>query len=388
MTPAARVSAAIEILDTVLAGQAAEKTLTTWARRNRYAGSGDRAAIRDHVFDALRCLRSYGYLGGSQTGRGIMIGAMRAQAQDPDTLFDGSRFAPAPLDQAERAFPDLSTAPKPVQFDQQDWLLDHFAESLGDTAEPVMQALRHRAPVFLRVNLAISTVARAMDVLADEGIETIPHTLSQSALRVTANPRRVQSSRAFHRGLVELQDAASQAAVDFLPIKDGMRILDYCAGGGGKSLAMAARGSVEIFAHDIDPARMADIPVRAERAKVKITCLSGNDLSRHAPFDLVLIDAPCSGSGAWRRSPEAKWRLSPERLAELVQIQSDLLDRTTEYLTANGVLAYATCSLFRAENHSQIANFIARDPAWTVAQEKQLSPLDGGDGFFIACLTR
>ena len=386
MTPAARVSAAIEILDTVLSGQPAEKTLTTWARRNRFAGSGDRAAIRDLVFDALRCMRSYGYLGGAQTGRAIMIGALRRAGQEVDAVFDGARFAPAPLDEAERQLPVLAQAPDAVQLDQPDWLVAEFRSSLAGRADDVMRALQSRAPVFLRANLAKTDRETAQDELNKDGIETKPHSLSDTALLVTANPRRIQSSRAYLAGLVELQDAASQAVVDSLPIQNGMRVLDYCAGGGGKSLAIAARHTAQVFAHDIDPARMTDIPARATRAGAQITRLQTDALARKAPYDLILIDAPCSGSGAWRRSPEAKWRLTPTKLHEINQLQASILDEASQLLAPDGILAYATCSLFASENAAQISSFVHRHSQWTLLYDRQFTPLDGGDGFYIAHL--
>jgi 16S rRNA (cytosine967-C5)-methyltransferase len=189
-------------------------------------------------------------------------------------------------------------------------------------------------------------------------------------------------------GLVELQDAASQAVIDALPLKSGQTVLDYCAGGGGKSLALAAKAEVRLFAHDIDPGRMKDIPQRSARAGVTVTRLDTTALAKAAPFDLVLADAPCSGSGSWRRAPEAKWAFSPERLAELCAIQAQILDQAARLVAPAGVLAYATCSLLDAENADQITDFIRRAPDWRVLSQRRLTLLDGGDGFFLATLTR
>lgn len=382
MTPEARVAAAIDLIDLWLGGADAEQALTGWARRNRYAGAKDRAAIRDHVFEAIRCRRSFAALGGAETGRGLMIGALRAAGRDPADVFTGQGYAPAPLTPGEGEARAMTEAER---LDCPDWLVAPLKDALAADFAPVMKALRHRAPVFLRVNLARTDCAKAQAVLASEGIETAPHPLSPTALEVTEGARRVAQSRAYKAGLVELQDVASQAVVDLLPVERGMRVLDYCAGGGGKSLALAARGAV-VSAHDSAPRRMADLPARAARAGVGIGRLAPG--AARGNYDLVFADAPCSGSGAWRRAPQGKWALTPERLNELCRIQARILDEIVPLVAMGGGLAYATCSLLRNENQAQIAAFHARHSGWKTVAERQFTPLDGGDGFFVAHLTR
>ncbi|HHH89324.1 MAG TPA: RsmB/NOP family class I SAM-dependent RNA methyltransferase [Aliiroseovarius sp.] len=385
MTPAARIAAAIGILDKVLAGEPAEKALTNWARASRFAGSGDRAALRDHVFDALRNRASFAHLGGALTGRGLMIGALRAAGVDPATLFTGEGHAPAPLSEAEQAPPP--PMPELVALDCPDWLAPQLRASLGDDFAPVMQALKVRAPVFLRVNLARADRETAARRLAQDGIDTRPHPLAETALEVTRNPRRVRNSTAYQQGLVELQDAAAQAICAEIPMAPGARVLDYCAGGGGKALALAARGA-RVLAHDAQPARLRDLPVRAARAGVEIPLLDRPGVRRAAPFDLVVADVPCSGSGAWRRSPEGKWRLTPDALDELCDIQSGILDEIADLVAPGGALVYITCSLLARENQDQVARFLARFPGWRLARQRLLTPRDGGDGFFQARLMR
>ncbi|GAA0304042.1 RsmB/NOP family class I SAM-dependent RNA methyltransferase [Rhodovulum strictum] len=387
MTPAARIAAAIGLLDAWLAGAPVERLLTTWGRQNRYAGAKDRAAIRDLVFDALRCRRSLAALGGAETGRGLMLGLLRAAGTDPGTLFTGAGHAPPPLTQAELA-PAPADLPEEVACDCPAALAPVLRGSLGADFVPVMQALRQRAPVFLRANLRLSTRDEAAAALAAEGIGTQPHRLSPSALEVTANARRIQQSRAWLEGLVELQDAASQAVADMMPVPEGGRVLDFCAGGGGKTLALAGRVAARFLAHDAAPERMRDLPARAGRAGVAVTLLGPGDLAGTEPFDLVLCDVPCTGSGAWRRSPEAKWRTGPDDLARLVGIQAGILDRASALVAPGGALGYATCSLIEAENGAQIAAFLARHPGWACVTERRLTPLDGGDGFFAAILRR
>lgn len=381
MTPAARLSAAIEILDRVLAGAPAEQVLTNWARASRFAGSGDRHAVRDLVYDALRCRRSFAALGGAETGRGLILGGLRSAGVDPETLFTGEGHAPAPLSSA-----DIGQAPTGfAALDIPDWLASQMQQDLGDAFKTVAEALRHRAPVFLRANLARGSRDSARAALAEAGIEAEPHPLSPTALLVTAGARRVSASEPYTGGLVELQDAASQAVVDALPLADGMRVLDYCAGGGGKSLAMAARARVKLFAHDSDPRRMRDLPARAKRAGVKVEVLPG---APSGLFDLVLADAPCSGSGSWRRAPEGKWALTPQRLQDLRNIQSEILDKASALVQPRGWFAYATCSLLNAENRDQIDAFLARTGKWSLQRELRLTPIDGADGFYLALLQR
>lgn len=383
MTPAARIQAAIDILDRYLAGTGIEAALTRWGRASRFAGSKDRAAVRDHVHDVLRRLRSCTALGGGRTGRALMLGLLRQRDADIDALFDGLGHAPAPLDPAERAHLDNPPTLAPdVALDCPEWLAPQLQASLGAEYAPVMAALRDRAPVFLRVNLARSDRAEAIRALADDDIIAHSHVLADTALEVTANARRIRQSRAFSRGLVDLQDASSQAVIAALPDLQGRRVLDYCAGGGGKALAMAARGA-SVTAHDANPARMADIAPRAARAGVQIALaprVSGQ-------FDLVLVDAPCSGSGSWRRDPAGKWALTPRRLEELCALQSEILSQAARHVIPGGALAYVTCSLLEVENTRQIAQFRLRHPEFSPDPSRTYLPTGGGDGFFATLLT-
>lgn len=389
MTPGARLSAAIEVLDRLRAGAAAEPALTAWARASRFAGAGDRLAVRDLVYAALRCRRSHAALGGAETGRGLVLGGLVEAGQDPEALFTGAGHAPPPLTGPERAHlaapPPL--LPEAVALDCPDWLVAVLKGSLGADFAPVLQRLRTRAPVFLRVNRQRADPAAAIAALAAEGIAAVPHPLAPTALEVTANARRVQGSAAYRGGLVELQDASSQAVAEALPLAAGQRVLDLCAGGGGKALALAARApAAQLFAHDAAPHRMRDLPRRAARAGARVTILDRPEAA--GPFDLVLADVPCSGSGAWRRQPEAKWTLTPARLAALGAAQAAILDRAAGLVAPGGLLAYATCSLIEAENGAQVAAFLDRRRGWDLRRALRLTPLSGGDGFYLALLTR
>lgn len=388
MTPAARIAAAITLLDAIAAGEPAERALTNWGRAHRFAGSGDRAALRDHVYDALRCRGSFAALGGAADGRGLMLGMCRAAGIDPATVFTGAGHAPGPLTgaEAEALARPVPAAAELAASDWPDWLLPHLRADLGEDFDAVSEAMRARAPVFLRVNLAKASVVEAAQALAQEGIGTEPHPLAATALRVLSGARRIAASQAYLQGLVELQDVASQAVLGGLLLPEAARVLDYCAGGGGKALALAAaHPGARITAHDTDPGRMKDIPPRATRAGARIAQAGPGKVS--GVFDLVLVDAPCSGSGTWRRTPEAKWRLTPARLAELTALQDQILARAAGYVAPGGQLLYMTCSLLSAENDARIAVFVQRG-GFALAECRRYSPRDGGDGFFAARLCR
>lgn len=385
MTPPARLAAAAGLLDRVLAGEPAERVLTTWARASRFAGSKDRAAVRDAVFDALRRRRSLAWIGGAETGRGLVIGALRAASADPATLMtgEGHALAPPEPDEAPR---DLADAPEAVRLDMPDWLVPRLRASLGDDLGLACLALTARAPVFLRANLRRTDRDGALAALEADGIAAVPHPDVRTAIEAIGNAGRIITGQAYASGLVEMQDASSQAAVLRLPLRDGDRVLDLCAGGGGKTLAMGALARLDLVAHDASPARMLDLPARATRAGLAVEIVE--DPAARAPYDLVLIDAPCSGSGTWRRSPEAKWRLTPERLEALAAIQAGLLDRAAGLVRAGGHLAFATCSVLDEEGWGLVRAFLGRHSDFALADRLRLLPGPRGDGFFQAVLRR
>jgi 16S rRNA (cytosine967-C5)-methyltransferase len=389
MTPGARLSAAIELLDAILAGEPAERALTRWARASRFAGSKDRAAVRDLVYDGLRRRRSLGWQGGGDTGRAIALAHQSADGADLEALFTGEGFDPPPLTEAERTAlgRDLAEAPEEVRLDYPDFLRDELRASLGAGFEPVLRAMQARAPVDLRVNTLKTNADAATVVLARDGVQVVRQPLAANALRVLDNPRLVAASRAYTSGMVELQDASSQLVAEIAGARPGMTVLDYCAGGGGKTLALAAamRGEGRLLAWDANRRRMADLPERARRAGAAVRVLEDDELAALKPVcDLVLVDAPCSGTGAWRRKPEGKWRLTPEELAGYPPLQDAILYAASAKLKPGGRLVYATCSLLARENEARAAAFAARHPDWRPDGERRLSPLDGGDGFFVA----
>jgi len=383
MTPAARVQAGAEILDAILAGEPAEKALTQWARRSRFAGSKDRAAVRDHVYDVLRRRASCGARGGGCSGRALMLGLLRQQGGDPDEIFTGQGHAPAPLSAAERTAGN-ETEP----YDLPAWIVPRFQDALAEDFARTERALRERAPVMLRVNARKGGRDAAIDALARDGIEAHPCDIAETALRVTSGARRVKLSSAYEDGRVELQDGSSQAAMSRLDLSGVARVLDFCAGGGGKSLALAARSAAQIVAHDAMPRRMADLPARAARAGAQITLAGLDEAVAAGPFDLVVCDVPCSGSGTWRRTPDAKWRLTEADLAALLRTQDGILDQAAGCVAPGGLLAYMTCSVLREENEGRVAEFMARHPGWRMTESTRWPVSGAGDGFFLAQLRR
>jgi 16S rRNA (cytosine967-C5)-methyltransferase len=326
----------------------AEKALTNWARGNRFAGSKDRAALRDLVFQALRCRRSACAWPVAQSARAWAIGSLRANDADPNEFFNALGHAPAVLTAED-------VAPPPSErdlLDLQDWVIELLTQHYGaDRTAEIGGVLRHRAPITLRANLQKTTRKQLQAELAKAEIETSLNPASDTALTVVSNPRRAVLQPCFEQGWFELQDAASQAVADAVAVNG--RVLDYCAGGGGKSLALAARSGSKIFAHDISTARMSEIAPRAARGGHDVEVISPSDLAAGAKFDTVVCDLPCSGSGAWRRSPESKWSLTPSDLEAFVRLQRDIIAKAITHLAPNGHLALITCSIFATENQGQ-----------------------------------
>ena len=390
MTPSARVQAAIEILDEVIAaarddGPPADSIVQRYFKTRRYAGSKDRRAVRELVY---RAIRRSGERPGS--GRSAMVGLADDDAALLD-LFDGSAHGPAVREPAEDVAA-ASTMPG--------WLEPKLSPLVAQDEWP---ALLERAPLDLRVN-----VARASrDDLAAEFPDAVATRLSPLGLRLPPDTK-VDDHRALEQGLVEIQDEGSQLIALACAPADGMRILDLCAGAGGKALALAAAAPrAEIIAADTNRARLAQLSPRAERAGATIPTRlidGGRESAQLADLegqcDVVLVDAPCSGSGTWRRNPEGRWRLTPERLDRLTKLQARLLDIAAPLVKPGGALVYATCSIIRAEGADQASAFLGRHSSWSV----QDVPFDGGradgpgrlltpahdatDGFFVARFVR
>jgi 16S rRNA (cytosine967-C5)-methyltransferase len=374
------------VIDTIREGAPAERALTNWARGARYAGSGDRAALRDLVFAVLRCRRSCAARGGGDDGRALLIGLLRDQDIDPATVFTGEGHAPPMLSSSERA---AGREPSDTEArDLPDWIWLRFEGALGEDAAQAAALLRHRAPVTIRVNARRMTRAAAQAALARDGIVCRPLEDVGMALQVLEGERKISGSELYRDGVAELQDASSQAAMEALDLPGGARVLDYCAGGGGKTLALAARFDGEWFAHDVSARRMSDLPARAARAGVRVRLCETSELRGLGRFDAVLCDVPCSGSGTWRRGPQAKWALTPDDLAGLTRVQADILAQAAALVAPGGRLIYCTCSIFTEENERVIERFSSDNRIWNGVSFRRWPISEIGDGFFLAQLCR
>ncbi|MEM7057180.1 MAG: RsmB/NOP family class I SAM-dependent RNA methyltransferase [Pseudomonadota bacterium] len=388
MTPAARVQAAIDVLaEWQDADQGLDRVLAKWSLAHRFSGSKDRAAIADHVYGAVRRMRSAGWVSGSDdpTPRDILRGNLLLDGKDPAELFTGVSYAPSSLSESEQSRRPLDDAPRAVRLDYPDWI----EPMMTDLPDQALDAMRDRAALDLRVNVLKTDVRAAGASLASDGVQTIPHHLAKQALRVTEGARKVTQSKAYETGLVEIQDAASQAVVELAATKPGETVLDLCAGGGGKTLALAAAmaNTGRLMAYDISQRRLAQLAPRADRAGAKVTMLTPVRLKdQYGACDLVLVDAPCSGSGAWRRNPDAKWRLTPDALDELTRAQQSLLRQAANLTSENGRIAYITCSMFQVENTQVVEGFLQSQGRFRLAQSRHFTPLDGADGFYVAVL--
>jgi 16S rRNA (cytosine967-C5)-methyltransferase len=429
MTPGARISAAIEVLEDIeTRKRPAADALKDWGLSHRFAGSKDRAAIASLVFDAERNRASAAFLMSNETPRAIVLGALRqARGMDAGTLASlcsGEAHAPPPLDEGEAdrlANGDLSGAPSFVAGDFPQWLEPSFAAVFGQSTIAEMSALATRAPVDLRVNTLKATRDKVLASLAHLHAAPTPHSPLGLRLPLTPDGRgpALSAEPAYIKGLVEIQDEGSQLAATLAVARPGEQVLDLCAGAGGKTLALAAsmQNKGQIHASDRDGARLMRCYARLERAGVR-------NVQLHAPrgdsdvlaalegrCDLVFVDAPCTGTGTWRRNPDAKWRMRPGALAIRIAEQGHALEEAARFVKPRGRILYVTCSLLREENEDRIAAFLGAHadykslPVREMVETAQLPGLEqfasrlgfglrltpltsGTDGFFIAMLTR
>lgn len=398
MTPGARLSAAIEVLaDIEDRRRPAADALKDWGLAHRFAGSGDRAAIGGLVFDALRRRSSAAYLMGASTPRAILFGALRLErGLSPEAiarLADGVRYAPPPPDHDEAkalaAEALRDDAPAPVRGDYPEWLDPYFAAVFGGERAEEGAALSRRAPVDLRVNTLKTDRGTATTALAH--YHAVPTPWSPVGLRIAlsaeAKSPPLHAEPAYMDGLIEIQDEGSQLAAMLSGARPGENVIDLCAGGGGKTLALAAlmANSGRILATDTDIRRLAPIHARIGRAGVRNVEVRTprddaellDDLAGAA--DLVLIDAPCTGVGAWRRNPDAKWRVRPGALEQRVKAQDAVLERAARLVKPGGRIAYVTCSLLDEENGARVRAFTGRHPEFAVAAADEIAGALGAE---------
>lgn len=428
MKDGGRLSAAIEVLSEIENHRRpVQAALKDWGIAHRFAGSKDRAVVGNVVFDALRHKRSLQWHMQSDTPRALALATYVVTWNQPvDRLNEAlaeDRHAPAPLTEAELQLlsnPARDGAPEAVLADVPDWLWPEFERSLGEEAVAEGQRLADRAPVDMRVNSLKAGRDKTLKRLGH--LPVVPTTHSPNGIRIKAEPGMgrmpaVQVEEIYRKGWFELQDEASQLAALLSGAEAGNQVLDFCAGGGGKTLALAAQmeNRGQVYAYDADRVRLAPIHDRLSRAGAR--CVQVRDPKTgtlddlKASMDVVFVDAPCTGTGVWRRRPDSKWRLSERALAERHEEQAKVLDSASDYVKPGGILAYATCSVLKSENADQVTAFMQRYPEFepVSALERWLNlegtsadtvrfdvdgnltftPLrTGTDGFFVALLKR
>lgn len=429
MTPAARLSAAIGIVETIMSlRQPAAQVVKEWGAHNRYAGSKDRSAISSFVYDSLRVRASACWLMGADTARAAVLGSlMLVRGMDAPAiaaLCTGDKYAPAPLSDAELArldSPAMDGAPAHVRADIPDWLSAPFQRAFGDDLVREGQAMARRAPVDMRVNLLKTTREKALAGLSHLAAQATP--LSPWGLRIAASEDgrgpALAGEPLFVKGHIEIQDEGSQLSVLLSGVGPGWQVLDFCAGAGGKTLALASamdnRG--QIYATDSDGRRLMPIYKRLENSGSRTVQVRAPKGPRDILADLedrcqlVFADAPCTGSGTWRRNPDAKWRIRPGALEQRIKDQEAVLAAAVKYVRPGGRLVYVTCSVLCEENEDRVAAFLETHPGFAPVDTTvlanacgvpalaahasrhgagfRLSPASTGtDGFYIAVLAR
>lgn len=411
MTPSARLAAAASVLDSIAQGrQPAETVLKTWGSENRYAGSKDRRAVADRVYRVLRARgRLVWAMGGREDGRALIIGSLSLidgmSVDEIDALHVGDGYGPKPLSKQERSRITATDDELPgwVAAGLPEFVMEDFKQSFGDRwAEEAAGLMQPRAPIDLRVNAAKATVAEVEAELRQAGLDPKRTPWSAWGLRLTAEPPpNVQALEAFKSGRIEIQDEGSQVVCWLAGVQPGMTVVDYCAGGGGKTLGLAvqgipagsgrvveatapekvwtptgwvdgpkpskkAAGPVEadgrLIAYDVVQKRLDNIEPRLQRAGVtaelhQLGPNGGGVEDMVGQADVVLVDAPCTGSGTWRRRPEDAWRLKPEEVARMHTLQMGIVARAAKLVKPGGRLVYVTCSMLRGENEATVDAF-------------------------------
>ena len=432
MRDGARIQTSIEILEKIKDSRIPmDNTMRDYLHHRRYIGSKDRKAIVELVYNVVRATARLGWwldktgLEDSPRSRVIcylILGDM--SAHDVTIRFTGEKHCPDVLnDQEQKLISDLENQklisddmPEAIQVECPDWAEDKLRPIFGDDFKAQMEKMLEPAQIDLRVNTVKVTVERAQDVLAADNVETIQTPYSPVGLRAVGKKPYMSATKAFHKGLVEIQDEGSQLIAHICNVQPGMRVLDYCAGSGGKTLGLAAsmEGKGIIFAMDNSTKRLEKGRRRYKKAGIhNVEIRSLEDEKNRKWFrrqkdamDVVLVDAPCSSSGTWRRNPDLRWNWYGPNLEEIKELQADILSRVADKVKSGGRLVYATCSLFAEENEERVEKFLSEYPDYKLLSIANIWPDDGSkcpvegdflrltpkdhetDGFFTAVLQR
>jgi 16S rRNA (cytosine967-C5)-methyltransferase len=432
MREPARIAAAIDLLARINAGRIPmDNTIRDFMASRRFIGSKDRTAIVERVYRIMRAHARLGWWigqGGIQdTSRARVLADImfhdRATEEDLDAIFIEGKYEAEPLDAAEKAFAEFlheknlddPAMPAAIRAECPDWAEDRLRLLFGDDFEAQMVAMIDPAPLDLRVNTVKGSVDEAMDSLKADHVKVAKTPYSPIALRAVGKPF-MSDTKAFRSGLVEIQDEGSQLIGLICGVKPGMRVLDFCAGGGGKTLVLASQmqNKGNIVATDNDSRRLEKGKPRYRKAgihNVETRSLTEEQnrkwLRRQkGTMDVVLVDAPCSSSGTWRRNPDLRWRWYGPDLEEIIKMQADILERVADKVKPGGRLVYATCSLFPEENEKQVEAFLEKHPDYNILPladawegDKSALPCEGPylrlfprdhatDGFFAAILLK
>lgn len=431
MTPAARLQATIELLETILETEKpADAVLAQYFKGRRFFGAKDRRAVQDQVWQIIRHRARLSWALGADNANARMLVAATLVALDKRAMdsvaghFSGAKNGPSPLAANEKrmvekaASRNLADAPRAAKLEIPAWILEKFEKAFGDKADDEAKALGGEAPLDVRANTLKTTREAVIAMLSGEGLKVSPTTLSPIGIRV-AGRTTLGNHLGFKDGVFDVQDEGSQLCALLVDARPGMSVMDLCAGAGGKTLALAAQmnNKGRLIASDLSVTRLERSKLRLRRAGVHnatLRVLEEHDkwLKRQTSaqggsFDRVLVDAPCTGTGAWRRNPDARWRLTPDNLANLTATQDAVLEQGAQLTRPGGRLIYVTCSLLPDENEDRVAAFLAKNGAFKALDAAQVwsevlpgtSPVSGPyltfspvrtgtDGFFIAILER
>ncbi len=426
MIPAARIQAVIDLLGVIIATpKPADSTVSAYFRNNRFIGSHDRAAIGTRIYRIMRAYHRLGWwikrCGGEVNARSLVLADLMFEREHSlfslEAVFSGERFTPEPLsppelkmakamDKQNLAHPHM---PLREKTECPEWAFEPLQAVLGDRFETEMQAMLSPAPMDLRVNVLKAKRDEVLAALQKDGIDAHLGTLSPLSIRVFGRPQLSQHPL-FVGGAVEIQDEGSQLVAVAADAKPGEQVVDFCAGAGGKTLALGAamNNKGRIVAMDVLEGRLTRAKLRFRRAGLHnietrpLTSERDKWVKRHQNhFDLVLVDAPCTGTGTWRRDPDRRWRMLGPGITELVPLQRNILESAWRLVKPGGRLVYATCSILPQENEMQIESFLKDHPEFEIKPVNETIKIPGigqflrltpsqhdTDGFFAAVLRR
>ena len=400
MQEISRAAAAINILDDYLKGYPLEKVLKQWFKKNRFAGSNDRRNIRDLVFDILRkrLILYYPFQINEyfETGRVLVLSYLFLYKKDSFSLEDikGNKYFSPSINNEEFIILNnikrlVKKAPKYISLNCPEFLEEKLSQSLGNNFNVIMELFLKRAPVYLRINQNKINIKEAKIKLENQGILSEICPSSKYALKVLSGEKFIKNSSPYQLGEVELQDLSSQLTTELVQISSGKKILDFCAGSGGKALAIASRlrNKVDIFAYDLNNLKYKNLIYRTNKAGANITIIDSKQLIKYKNFfDIVFVDAPCSGTGTWRRDPKIKWELNDQKLSLLTKNQYSIVKQACSYLKNGGFLIYVVCSLLEDEGDLIIRKYLLHHKNYSKVKSGIFHPINASDGFYFSVL--